>query len=80
MTMGNSDDEKGEICLTENTPLLIEKFGLPEHEPQTMYRLETQMAVVVSLLGLWISRGRDLPAAELADWMSRISQAVLRTS
>lgn len=64
----------------ELAPLLIEKFGLPEHEPQTMYRLETQMAVVVSLLVLWISRGRDLPAAELADWMSRISQAVLRTS
>ena len=59
----------------ELIPLLIQKFNLSESSLRTDYVLEYHLSAVISVVGSWIAKGRNIPAEELASLIREMYQA-----
>lgn len=64
---------------TEVAPILIDKLKLPPNEPTTGYIVEMYFSTVLTAVGLWIERGRDLPLEVLSKLIGRaLSEGLIK--
>lgn len=62
----------------ELSPLLQQKYDLRVNNLRKAYLLDCHLTAIISMIALWVSRGRDLPATELATMIGELSQLVFQ--
>lgn len=60
-------------------PVLVDKLKLPSSAPTTSYIVEMYFNTVLTAVGLWIERGRDLPLEVLSKMIGRaLSEGLIK--
>ena len=73
----NSDNQPRfvEKLIAEVSPIFIETFRLPPHDPKSKYLTEIYFRTVISTITLWIRDGRPLPVEELTQFLRGVLSA-----